>query len=404
MAAYEYVALDADGRQLKGVLEADSDRHARQLLREKSWVPLSVEAALQKVNSHSPRKSNHTTLSTYDLALVTRQLATLIQAALPIDEALKAVSQQSNKPKISSMMLAIRSKVMEGYTLSQSLNEYEHVFNSMFRATVAAGEHSGHLDLVLNQLADYTESRQQSDQKIKLALLYPLILTIVALLIVSGLMGFVVPNIVKVFTDTGQALPLLTRWLIATSHFVKFYGVWVVLLFAAIGFAVRYALKQPELRLKWDRQLLHIPLIRYLVGGSNISRFASTLSILGSSGVPLVEALSIAGRVLSNTWLKQKVEEATQRVSEGSSLKNALEKSGYFPPLMLHMIASGESSGELDQMLKRVAQNQERDLDSFVTALVRLFEPIMLVVMGIVVFIIVMAILLPIFNMNDLVT
>lgn len=404
MAAYDYVALDADGRQLKGVLEADSDRQARQLLREKNWVPLSVVASLQKKSAQSAHKAKRVTLSTYDLALVTRQLATLIQAALPIEEALKAVSAQSNKPKISSMMLAIRSKILEGYTLSQSLGEYDHVFNSMFRSTVAAGEHSGHLDLVLNQLADYTEARQQSDQKIKLALLYPLILTVVALLIVGGLMGFVVPNIVKVFTDTGQKLPILTQVLIATSDFVRTYGIWMLLLMMALYMGVRYALQKPDIRLKWDRQLLHIPLIRYLVGGFNISRFASTLSILGSSGVPLVEALSIAGKVLSNTWLKQKVEEATQRVSEGSSLKGALEKSGYFPPLMLHMIASGEASGELDQMLKRVAQNQERDLESFVSALVRLFEPIMLVVMGIVVFFIVMAILLPIFNMNDLVT
>lgn len=403
MAAFEYLALDNQGRQQKGLLEADSARQARQQLRERNWSPLEIKQAKAREEKSRSGLSFGQGLSARDLALVTRQLATLVQAALPIEEALRAAAAQSTTPRIKSMLLAVRARVMEGHSLAASLKEYPSAFPDLYRATVAAGEHAGHLALVLEQLADYTEQRQQSRQKIQLALLYPVILMVASLTIVGFLLGYVVPDVVKVFVNTGQELPALTRGLIAASDLVKHWG-WLFLLLGGAGvFGLRQALRDENLRRRWHALILRIPLVGRLARATNTARFASTLAILTRSGVPLVEALSIAAAVIANLRIRDKVIEAAQKVREGSSLTRALDATEEFPPMMLHMIASGEKSGELDQMLARTARNQENDLAAQIALLVGLFEPFMLVFMGAVVLVIVLAILLPILSLNQLV-
>ncbi len=403
MAAFEYLALDNQGRQQKGLLEADSPRQARQQLRERNWSPLEIKQAKAREEKSRSGLSFGQGLSARDLALVTRQLATLVQAALPIEEALRAAAAQSTTPRIKSMLLAVRARVMEGHSLAASLKEYPSAFPDLYRATVAAGEHAGHLALVLEQLADYTEQRQQSRQKIQLALLYPVILMVASLTIVGFLLGYVVPDVVKVFVNTGQELPALTRGLIAASDLVKHWG-WLFLLLGGAGvFGLRQALRDETLRRRWHALILRIPLAGRLARATNTARFASTLAILTRSGVPLVEALSIAAAVIANLRIRDKVIEAAQKVREGSSLTRALDATEEFPPMMLHMIASGEKSGELDQMLARTARNQENDLAAQIALLVGLFEPFMLVFMGAVVLVIVLAILLPILSLNQLV-
>jgi general secretion pathway protein F len=407
VAAFDYVALDGKGKQTKGVLEGDSLRQIRQQLRDRGLVPLSVEPAAKggsgKSNGRNFGFPIGPSISARDLALLTRQMATLVQAGLPIGEVLTAVAQQSEKARIRSMMMAVRSKVLEGYALADSLAEFPRAFPALYRATVSAGEHSGHLDLVLNRLADYTESSKETKQKIQGAMVYPAFLVLFSIAIVSLLMIKVVPNVVEVFSGTGQALPGITLALIATSDFfVKWW--WLMLLSAfAIVMLARMLLQRPAIELAWHRYILGMPIFGKLSRNINTSRFASTLSILTSSGVPLVDAMRIAGEVMSNRWLQTRVREATQKVSEGASLKNALQNAGYFPPMMLHMIASGESSGELDTMLSRVATSQEQDLQAFIGIVVSILPPILLVVMAGLVLVIVLAILLPIIQMNNLI-
>ncbi|MGR1219857.1 GspF family T2SS innner membrane protein variant XcpS [Metapseudomonas otitidis] len=403
MAAFEYIALDTRGQQKKGVMEGDSARQVRQLLRDRQLVPIDVKPTRTRQESVGSHWSFQRGLSAMELALLTRQMATLVQAAMPIEEALGAVAAQSESARVKAMMLAVRSKVLEGHSLAGALKEFPSAFPELYRATVAAGEHAGHLGPVLEQLADYTEQRQQSRQKVQLALLYPVILMCASLGIVGFLLGYVVPDVVKVFVNTGQELPSLTRGLIAASDVVKHWG-WLILLLAAGALlAFRAALRRDGARLRFHVVLLRLPLVGRLVRATDTARFASTLAILARSGVPLVEALGIAAQVVANRSIRAKVEVAAQKVREGSSLTRALEQTGEFPAMMLHMIASGEKSGELDQMMARTARNQENDLAARIAMLVGLFEPFMLVFMGAVVLVIVLAILLPILSLNQLV-
>ena len=402
MAAFEYRALDPQGRQRKGILEADSSRQVRQMLRERQLAPLEVTAARQQ-EAGGGRWQLRRGISAAELALLTRQLATLVQAALPIEEALGAAAAQAGSARIQAMLLAVRARVLEGHSLAEALKAFPAAFPELYRATVAAGEHAGHLGPVLERLADYTEQRQQSRQKIQLALLYPMILMIASLAIVGFLLGYVVPDVVRVFIDSGQELPTLTRGLIAVSDGVRDWG-WLALpLLIAALFAARRALRDEALRLRWHRLLLRLPLLGGLLRTTECARFASTLAILTRSGVPLVEALGIASQVIGNRLIRGEVREAARKVREGGSLTRALEATGQFPPMMLHMIASGERSGELDQMLARTASTQESDLAARVAVLVGLFEPFMLVFMGATVLVIVLAILMPILSLNQLV-
>ncbi len=408
MAAFEYTALDVSGRQKKGVLEADSVRQIRQLLRDQGLVPLQVDTASERHGKRSGRSSSFSfalqrRLGALDRVLFTRQLATLIGAGLPIEEALQACAQQAEKQHVASLVMGIRSRVLEGHSLASSLADYPGSFNHMYRSTVSAGEQSGHLDRVLENLADYSERQFESGRDVSMAMLYPVLLTLLAFAIVGALMIYVVPDMVSVLENMGQELPLSTRFLIATSELMRDFWWLIALVAAAIVFGVRALLKQPAIRLSWDHRTLQLPLVSRIVRSSNAARYANTLSILGRSGVPLVDAMNIAAEVVTNQLLKRRLASATQRVSEGASLRAALDTVGYFPPMLLHMVSSGESSGELDAMLEKVAIYQQAEVERIVTTTVRLFEPLMLLVMGGLVMFIVMAILLPILNMNQLI-
>ena len=404
MPAYEYIALDARGKQKKGVLEADSVRQIRQLLRDQGLVPMEVDAAREQQSTGGFSLSNFgRRLGALDRVLFTRQLATLIAAGLPIEEALQAIAQQTEKQSMRSLVMAIRSKLLEGHSLASSLTDYPGSFSHLYRSTIAAGEQSGFLDKVLENLATYEERQFESSRDVEMAMLYPVLLTLFAFGIVGALMIYVVPDMIGVLENMGQELPLSTRILISMSEFTQSYWWLILAVIAATVFGIRFLLQQPGARLTWDRQKLSLPLISRITRSANAARYANTLSILTSSGVPLVEAMNIAAEVVSNQWLKRRLADSTQRVSEGSSLRAALEGVGYFPPMLLHMVASGESSGELDSMLEKVAIYQQTEVERIVTTLVRLFEPAMLVVMAVLVMFIVMAILLPILTMNQLV-
>ncbi len=402
MAAFEFVALDHKGKQRKGVLEADSARQVRQQLRDKSWMPLSVEVTEAKSANNPMGKMFKRSIATKDLALLTRQMATLIGSGLPIEEALKATADQNEKKRIKSMMLDIRARVLEGHSLAAALNEFDYAFPKLYRSTVAAGEHAGHLDTVLNRLADYTESSQEAQAKIKMAATYPVILLFVAIGIVVGLLTYVVPDIVDVFVKNGQELPGLTKFMIGASEFLQNYGFAMLIVLVIAAFAFMRAMKKPAFQRKVHHLLLNLPFFGKMVKGFSTARYASTLAILNSSGVPLVESMRIAGKVINNVVIKERLEISSQQVSEGGSLYQSLDQTKVFPPMMLHMIASGEVSGELDQMLERTAANQERDLQNTVTTIVGLFEPVMLLSMAAIVILIIAAIMLPIVQMSKM--
>ena len=405
MAAFEYIALDAKGREKKGVIEGDNQRQVRQMLRDKGVMPLQIESAAnqeKKQQDNKPRQVSRRSIGATDLALFTRQLATLVRAAIPLDEALSAVGQQTEKPRIKSMVFALRSKVLEGHTLASGLGDFPKIFPQLFRATVAAGESSGHLDIVLDRLADYTESRQQMASKVAQATIYPAILTIMAFLVVTGLLMFVVPQIVEVFDTSGQELPGITKMMIWISEFLQNW--WGLLILIAIGlfFGIQKFLSVPYNKRKFHLLLLRIPVMGKLVRGLNTARFSRTLSILSSSGVPVLDALQLAAPVVANLPMQDAVIDAAEKVREGSSIYAALDRSKLFPPMTLHLISSGERSGNLEDMLDKAAEQQERELELLIATFMGLFEPLLIVAMGGIVLVIVLSILLPIINMNDL--
>lgn len=402
MGAFEYTALDDNGRERTGVLEGDASRQIRQQLREQGLTPLSVEEVQQR-EARTKKTLFRRRISSTDLALITRQWATLVRSGLPIDEALTTVSKQTEKPRLKSMMAAVRSRVMEGHPLAVALADFPQVFSELFRSTVAAGEQSGHLEVVLERLADYTESRQQLSQKIMLALIYPTILTLVAVTVVAFLLAVVVPQVVGVFDNTGAELPWATVTLINISEFIQQYGIFLlVLILFAIGLFL-YIRKFENFNRRFHRLLLSLPVLKRLVKGLETARFARTFSILAASGVPVLEGMRISAQVMTNLPMREAVGEAAKRVREGSVIHRALEACGYFPPMMVNLIASGEASGNLEEMLDRAASAQEREAETLIAGAMSLFGPMVIVLMGGIVLFIVAAILLPIFNMNQLV-
>jgi len=404
MGAYEYTALTAKGREQTGILEGDSQRQVRQQLREQQLTPLRVEEVAQKEKA---RQSGGTRvrgrISVTALALMTRQLATLVRSGTPLADALSTVAKQVDKPRLKSLLMAVRAQVLEGHALGDALGRFPHVFDGLYIATVRAGEQSGHLDLVLERLADYTETRQQMRQKVQLALIYPVILSVMSVGVVSFLLAFVVPKLVKVFENTGQELPLITEILINGSHWLRDYGLVLVILLAAAVFSFGRLMRRKEFRMRVHRLLLRLPLVSSLIRGMETARMARTLSILSASHVPLLEGLAITSGVLENLPMRETVINATNRVREGSSLATALQTGGYFPPLMIQLISSGEASGELEQMLDHAAESQERELHTLIATLFGILEPVMILAMGVVVLCIVLAIMLPILQMNKMV-
>lgn len=406
MSAYAYQALDSSGKKVKGVLEGDNERQIRSQLREKKLKPIAVTQAKDGTDGQAGRSGsggNRSKIRFAELVLLTRHLATLIQSNLPIDESLRAAAAQSRRAKVEGLLLEVRSRVTEGHSLAYALGDYPGVFNDMYRAMVKAGEHSGFLGVVLERLADYTESRQYTQQKMKMAMVYPVIVVIVAMAVVGGLMVYVVPDLIRIFQNSQAELPTLTKILIACSDYLQEWGGLTILLVVAMVFAFRFALTKPSFLRTVHIVQLKTPLVGELVRSAESARFASTLNILIASSVPLLEAMRIASEVIGNTILRESVEQAAMNVQEGSSLHKALEKTEQFPPMMVHMIASGELSGELEAMLGRAAMNQERELEMTANTMMGVLEPIMIVVMGVVVLLIILAILMPIFGLNSLV-
>ena len=403
MGAFEYTAVDAAGKERKGVLEGETARQVRQLLREKNLFPLDVAEVKEKADDGHFSISFGGGISAADLAMFTRQLATLVNAALPLETALKAVAEQTEHPKIQSIVLSVRSRVMEGHTFADGLKDFPKAFPELYIATVAAGEQSGHLDTVLERLADYTEARQELRQKVQQAMIYPAVLIVLAFGIVTLMLVYVVPKVVGVFTDSGRELPAMTRVLIGVSEFLQSYGLLLGIILVIAGFAFNRMLQYPEPRRAFDKALLKIPLVGRLVRGFNTARFTRTFSILTGAGVPVLDCLRISSEVIVNTPMKIAVEEASNRVREGAPIGASLAKSGYFPPICVHLIASGESSGQLENMLGRAAHNQEREMDGLIATMLGILEPAVIVGMGIIVTFIVLSILLPIFQLNELV-
>ncbi len=403
MGAFEYTALDAGGKERKGILEGDTPRHIRQLLREKQLLPVTVSEVAQKEAKRQRSFLLTRGVSTADLSLFTRQLATLVRAGLPLEESLLAVSQQTEKPRVQSIVLGVRARVMEGHPLADGLAEFPRVFPEIYRSTVAAGEQTGKLDTVLERLADYTESREQIRQKILAAMLYPIVLSVMCFAIVCGLMVYVVPKVVAVFESAKGKLPWITQLLIATSDFVRNYGIYMAIGVGVALFLFRRWLRNPANKRIWHRAQLQMPIVGKLSRGFNTARFTRTFSILSASSVPVLEALRISADVVTNLPMRDAVTEAAARVREGAPIGRSLAVSKLFPPMTIHLISSGESSGELESMLERAAISQERELDGLLAGMVGLLGPLLIVGMGGFVMAIVFAMLLPIFEMNQLI-
>ncbi|CAM3445978.1 type II secretion system inner membrane protein GspF [Parendozoicomonas haliclonae] len=404
MAVYEFEALDQRGRSKKGVREADTPRQLRQQLRSEGLAPVSVapgSVRTERVKTRVPLFRRRA--STADIALITRQLATLVAAAIPLEECLQALSRQVQKAHLKAMITNIRSRVLEGQTLADSLSAYPEAFDSLFRAMVAAGEKSGHLDTVLERLADYNEQRQQIQGKLIQAMVYPVILTLVAIGVVAALLTTVVPTVVEQFAHLGQDLPASTLALIAISDFVRDYGIHIL-----AGLLVALVIRQrllriAALRLKHDKFLLRMPVIGPVLIGVDTSRFARTLSILTSSNIPLLDGMKISAEVMVNTHIREALLQASEKVREGSSLWHALDQTRLFPPTMLHIIASGEKSGELESMLARAADAQDRLFDNQVSIALGIFGPLLILSMAGMVLFIVVSILTPMLDLNALV-
>lgn len=403
MTAFAYKALDANGKILKGIIDGDSERQVRNQLRARFLKPIEVNTAGSGQEEGVSRKLFSPRISQSDLALFTRQIATLVKSNVPLDEALSATAAQSGKAKVKSLVLQIRNGVVSGHSLGTSLKEFPRSFNAMYCAMVRAGESAGFLGQVLEQLAEYIEDRQFARQKLKMAMIYPLALMLVAVIVISLLMIFVMPELVSLFSHTETQLPALTRSLIGTSNFLVAYWWLLIVVLIALILGTNSLLAMPAIRARWDRLILKFPVLGSFVSTVETERFSSTLSILVTSGVPLVEGLRIASAVVANSHLQLTCLAVANAVQEGENLHKAMAKTQVFPPMLVQMVASGESSGNLEIMLARSAKNQGRELETTLNSMLGIMEPAIIVIMASVVGAIVMAVLLPIMQMNTLV-
>ena len=402
MAAFEYQAVDANGKSCKGLIEADTARHARQQLRGMGLMPLEMGEVSSRQSTGTDRRRRDK-LNVQTLSLITRQLATLISAGQPVESAYYAVSRQTPKPAAKRVLLAVRARVLEGYSLSEALRDFPRIFDSMYCASVRAGEQSGVLDVVMERLADHMEARQDLQRRTGQALIYPILLCVVAFGLVSALLTFVVPKIVQVFEGFDQELPMVTIWLIAMSDFFKNHGIELMITVAVSILAYTQLVKIPKFCAMRDRFYLRLPYISYLTRLANTARFTRTMSILVSSGVTALDSMHISTEVINNQPIRQAVKKAADRVREGEHISVALENTRYFSPLVLQLIQNGEASGKLGDMLERSARAEENEFTGVTALFIGLFEPAMILLMGMVVLFIVVAILIPIFDMNELV-
>lgn len=400
MEAFQYQALDAAGRTVSGVVQADTPRQARTQLRAQGLLPVEVSQVHARARASVVWARG---ISATELSLLTRQMATLLDSGLTLEQTLNALIEEAAEPMTREVLTGVKTEVTSGQSLAEALGAFDKSFPDFYRALVHGGEESGALSTVLQHLADYLDARQALKQKTSLALLYPVLVTIVAVTIVTGLLVYVVPQVVQVFQQSRQSLPLLTRSLIALSDFLRATWPYLVVIIGGAIAAARMALRSDVNRRRWHALLLRTPWLGPLIRSINTSRFASTLAILVGGGVPLLSALASGARVMTNMVLREAVEHAIERVREGASLARALGASRAFPPLLIHMVASGEVSGKLEQMLQRAAQLETRSLERRLTVFLTLLEPVMILVMGGIVLMIVLAILLPIIEINQLV-
>jgi general secretion pathway protein F len=399
MGAYQYQALKRNGSTSKGVLEAESERHARQLLRDQGLIPTQVHMMAQ----HRIGTKGKSKISTAELSLFTRQLATLLAAGIPVEESLRGVSEQTEKDKVRELIIGVRAKVLEGYGLAQAMSQYSHAFPELYRATVGSGEQTGHLDVVLEKLADYTENQQQTRQKVQQALIYPIIMICVSVAIISFLLSFVVPKIIEVFTSSGQTLPAMTEILIDISHFVKSYGLYVLIAIILSIMSFKRSLNNIKIKTAWHRLLLRLPIVSYLIKTINVARYIHTFGILFAAGVSVLETMRVAASLVTNVVMRQAFDTATVKVREGSGINEALKETGYISPMAIHLIASGEKSGQLSPMMERAANHLDNEVKRLVDTSLTLLEPMVILFMGAIVLFIVLATLLPIFSMEQLI-
>ncbi len=403
MGAFEYSAVDDNGKLYKGIKSGDSPRQIRQILRDQGLMPVAVEAVTGGRKSARSSAGWQRKPGAASLALVMRQLATMVKSGAVLGDALNVVSEQTDQAWAKKVFAGIRSHVQEGMSLASAMAEYPQVFPDLYRATIEAGEHTGKLDLVLDRLADYTEFKQQLHQKIILALAYPLLLTLVALLVVVGLLGYVVPQIVVVFSNVNQELPLLTKAVIALSEILRGQWLWILIFLVGSFLIARLLLRNPQVKMKVDRFMMTAPFLGRFLRGLEVARFARTYSILVASGVSALEGLKIAGGVVNNLSLKKAIESAARGVREGKSISKSLAMTNSFPPMVIYLIASGETSADLGQMLDQAAGSQEKEVEVFTGLATAVFEPVLILLMGGLVLMIVLAILMPVFELNQLV-
>jgi len=400
MEAFRYDALDAAGRTVSGVVQAATARQARAQLRTEGLLPFMVEPVRARERAG---KAWGRGLSGAELSLLTRQIATLLESGLTMEQSLNALIEESTEPLTREVLSGVKTEVTAGSSLASALAVYEKSFPDFYRALVHGGEESGALPDVLQHLADYLDARQALRQKTSLALIYPLLVTVVAIMIVTGLLVYVVPQVVQVFQQSRQNLPLLTRALIGLSDFLRTTWPYLIAVLAGAIFAARMALRHDAVKRRWHLFLLNVSGLGVLIRGLNTSRFANTLAILVGGGVPLLNALQSGARVMTNLVMREAIERAIGRVREGASLARALGETRAFPPMLVHLVASGEATGKLEQMLERAARLETQALERRLAVFLTVLEPAMVLVMGGVVLLIVLAILLPIIEINQLV-
>lgn len=401
MPVFRYIASDASGKEQTGHLEGDTAKKIRQQLRAKGLLPIDVDVTAQEKQKSKAIFSRRVSQSA--MSMMTREFASLISAGMPIDEALYILGEQADNQRLKQVLLAVRAKLMEGYSLAKSLGEFPRVFPPVYCHSVSAGEASGHLANVLERLADYTERTQEIKQKITQALIYPMLMTVTSIVVITFLLAMVVPKMIAVFEDQGQTLPLPTKILLTLSNGLQHYGLYLLSLIVIGLIIFQRALQKPVFKRRWHELKLKVPLLKRNIRTINTARYAQTLGMLVSAGIPIIEAMKISQEMITNIPIREAVKTAAIKVGEGASIHQSLKQTGYFAPVMIHFIASGEKSGRLEDMLQRAAAQQDRQVTMLIDTGLSIFEPILILVMGLVVLFIVLAILLPMFEMTQLV-
>lgn len=406
MPVYEYKALNKKGKSCKGQIDADSESKARSKLKNSGKYPISLQESLGRGKSSRQGpfgKSLFERIKSDDIHVVTRQLATLLGAGIPLINALASLIEQSSNPALKRVLAQVRDSVNEGSTLTSALSQHPKLFSNIYINMVRSSEASGSLDVVLERLADFGENQKALQAKFKAALVYPIFMAVIGIGILFFLITYIVPNITRIFTDMERVLPLPTRILILASDLLRDYWWLGVLLCIAFYALIRLLLAQKSGRRLWDRIKLTFPIIGSVNKKIILARFASTLGSLLKSGVPLITSLQIVSSLVNNQLIGKVIDEAIEKIEKGKSMSSALEASVWFPPLFLQMISVGEQSGQLEAMLDKVATAYEREVESSIMGMTALIEPIMISSMGLAVGFVVLSILLPIFEMNQMI-